>query len=267
VQSTILDKDAPEGDLIREIRKANADPSVHGILVLLPLPVHFDQEAIFQVIAPEKELEGLLGSDSDGNLNDELEGESAEGRLDDGNKKQSSTITAVRMLLESIDYEVARSRNVFLTEDDIRDNPLVARLLRMSSRVNVPVAVATTLDPNVRTITRNADLVLVSLASPEVVDDTFLKSGAVVIDFNPVMVGEKYSETKKRVVPVLKNGVNVAAALRRARFVAPSVGGVGPISVATMMRNLVLNCRQGAFNPARSVDHPISVPVQRPATL
>lgn len=237
VTTTVLPKDAIERDLIRAIEDKNNDPSVHGVLVLLPLPPHIDQERVFLSIAPEKELEGLL----------EREVGDDETYDAESPPKQSSTITAVRLLLDSIDYDVQRSRNVFVTEDDIRDNPLVAKLLQMTSRVNVPVAVATTRDPNVRSVTRNADLVLVSLNSPEVVDATYLKKGAVVIDFNPVMVGEKYSEEKRRVVPLLKNGVNVEAALARAKYVAPAVGGVGPIAVATMMRNLTINYRAMAI--------------------
>jgi 5,10-methylene-tetrahydrofolate dehydrogenase/methenyl tetrahydrofolate cyclohydrolase len=58
------------------------------------------------------------------------------------------------------------------------------------------------------------------------------------------MVGEKYSEKKQRMVPLLKGGVNVAAALRKAAFVAPAVGSIGPIIVAMMMQNLTVNCRE-----------------------
>ena len=76
------------------------------------------------------------------------------------------------------------------------------------------------------------------------IDDTFLKKGAVVVDFLPVMVGEKFSEKKNRIVPILKGGVNVEAALRKASYVAPALGSTGPIIIAMMMRNLMLNCRQ-----------------------
>ena len=71
----------------------------------------------------------------------------------------------------------------------------------------------------------------------------FVNQGAVVIDFNPIVVGEKYSETKKAVVPILKNGVDLEAALVRARYVAPSRGGIGPIALAMMMRNFIANYR------------------------
>jgi len=239
VHTVVLNEDATDAELLRAIRDENEDPDVHGILILLPLPPQIDQDLVFQAIAPDKEIEGLSGDDDDEPI--DLD------NLDDLPEKQSSMIAAVRMLLEFIDHNIPRSRNVFVTEAEIPDNPLVAKLLQMSSQVSVPVAVVTTKDPNVRAVTRNADLVLVSVLSPEIVDDTFLKKGAVVIDFVPVMVGEKYSETKGRLVPILKGGVNVTAALRKASFVAPGVGGIGPIGVATMMRNLVVNCRNIAL--------------------
>ena len=236
VKAITLGDDATEAELMDAVHRENRNPGTHGILVLLPLPKHIDQEVVFAEIAPEKELEGLLGDEDEEevfNFDDiDIEG------------KQGTTITAVRTLLESIDFDIPRSKNVFVTEDDIRNNPLVSRLLRMSERVSVPIAIATTRDPNVRDVTRTADLVLVSVSAPEVIDDTFLKKGAVVVDFLPVMVGERFSEKKNRVVPVLKGGVNVEAALRKASYVAPALGSTGPIIIAMMMRNLILNCQQ-----------------------
>jgi methylenetetrahydrofolate dehydrogenase (NADP+) / methenyltetrahydrofolate cyclohydrolase len=237
VDTRVLDKDSTDEDLLRLVETANQDPSVHGVLILLPLPPHIDQDRIFQAIAPDKELEGQLESEDDDDAFELGDVETLSG-------KQSTMITAVRTLLESIDYDVPRSRNVFITEDSIRDNPFVARLVRMTERVRVPVAIVTTDDPDARSIARNADLVIVSVSSPEIIDDTFLKRGAVVIDFLPVMVGEKYSEKKQRMVPLLKGGVNVTAALRTAAYVAPAVGSIGPIIVAMMMQNLLVNCRE-----------------------
>jgi len=236
VETKILSKESTDDDLLLLVHMANNDPTVHGILILLPLPPHFDQDRIFQAITPAKELEGQLEND------DEFEAFDF-ANIDTLNSKQSTILTAVRTLLESIDYDLPCSRNVFVTEDEIRDNPFVARLVRTTERVSVPIAIVTTSDPNARSVVRNADLVVVSVSSPEIIDDTYLKKGAVVIDFLPVMVGEKYSNQKQRMVPILKGGVNVAAALRKASHIAPAVGSIGPIIVAMMLHNLVINCR------------------------
>jgi methylenetetrahydrofolate dehydrogenase (NADP+) / methenyltetrahydrofolate cyclohydrolase len=238
VRTTVLDADAQQAELIRAIRAESDDPTVHGVLVLLPLPPHMDQDAVFAAIAQDKEIEGLGLDDEESASPFEIE--AVEVMM---TEKRSSTLRAVRLLLDSIDFNVQGSRNIFITEDEVQDNPIVLRLLELSSSVNVSVAVATITDPKIRSVTRNADLVVVSLTRPDIVDETYLKMGSVVIDFNPVMVGEKYSEQKRRPIPVLKGGVNVDSALRRASYVAPGVGGLGPVVVSSLLLNLVINCR------------------------
>ena len=238
VRTTVLDADAQQAELIRAIRAQSDDPTVHGVLVLLPLPPHMDQDAVFAAIAPDKEIEGLDLVDEESASPFEIE--AVEVMM---TEKRSSTLRAVRLMLDSIDFNVQGSRNVFITEDEVQENPIVLRLLELSSSANVSVAVATITDPKIRSVTRNADLVVVSLTRPDIIDETYLKMGSVVIDFNPVMVGEKYSEQKQRPIPVLKGGVNVDSALRRASYVAPGVGGLGPVVVSSLLLNLVINCR------------------------
>jgi methylenetetrahydrofolate dehydrogenase (NADP+) / methenyltetrahydrofolate cyclohydrolase len=238
VRTTVLDADAQQAELIRAIRAESDDPTVHGVLVLLPLPPHMDQDAVFAAIARDKEIEGLGLEDEESAGPFEIE--AVEVMM---TEKRSSTLRAVRLVLDSIDFNVQGSRNVFITEDEVQDNPIVLRLLELSSSVNVSVAVATITDPKIRSVTRNADLVVVSLTRPDIIDETYLKMGSVVIDFNPVMVGEKYSHQKQRPIPVLKGGVNVDSALRRASYVAPGVGGLGPVVVSSLLLNLVINCR------------------------
>jgi methylenetetrahydrofolate dehydrogenase (NADP+) / methenyltetrahydrofolate cyclohydrolase len=238
VRTTVLDADAQQAEFIRAIRAESDDPTVHGVLVLLPLPPHMDQDAVFAAIAQDKEIEGLDLVDEESASPFEIE--AVEVMM---TEKRSSTLRAVRLMLESIDFNVQGSRNVFITEDEVQENPIVLRLLELSSSVNVSVAVATITDPKIRSVTRNADLVVVSLTKPDIIDETYLKMGSVVIDFNPVMVGEKYSERKQRAIPVLRGGVNVDSALRRASYVAPGVGGLGPVVVSSLLLNLVINCR------------------------
>jgi methylenetetrahydrofolate dehydrogenase (NADP+)/methenyltetrahydrofolate cyclohydrolase len=238
VRTTVLDAGAPQAELIRAINMESEDDSVHGVLVLLPLPPHMDQDAVFAAIPPHKEIEGLyLESDDSASPFDV---EAVEIMM---TEKRSSTLRAVRLALDSIDFNVQGSRNVFITEDEVQDNPIVERLLELSSSVNVSVAVATLTDPNIRSVTRNADLIVVSITKPDIIDESYIKPGSVVIDLNPVMVGEKYSERKRRQIPVFRGGVNVDSALRKASYVAPGVGGLGPVVVSSLLLNLVINSR------------------------
>lgn len=244
VRTQMLDAQTTEQELIARIEALNADPEVHGILVLLPLPRTMRQHVVFAAIRPDKELEGVTSDEALDDLGDDL----AEGLVDlsDETRKVSSTLSAIRALLEPIGFDPIRSRNVFVAGDQIRDNLVVARLLQMACRANVQVAVAWADDPAARAITRQAELVLVSVNAPELVDDSFLSPGAVVIDFAPVHVGERYSNKRERLVPVLRNGVALDAALSRAGHVAPALGGVGPVMMATVLRNLAVVCAQQA---------------------
>lgn len=236
VRTRVLDGEATEADLIAEIEALNRDPGVHGIFVLLPLSLRIRQDVVFAAIDPDKEMEGV----SPGR---ELEGVDGPVDLEDETRKVSSTLTAIRLLLEQIGFDPMRSRNALLAGDQIRDNLVVARLLQIAASANVQVAVAWANDPKSCAITRQADLVLVSISTPELVTDAYVRPGAVVIDFAPVFVGERFSEKQGKLVPVLKNGVQLDTALARAGHIAPAIGGVGPVMMAAMMRNLGVNCR------------------------
>lgn len=242
VQTELLSNDATESDLIAVIERFNAKREIHGILVLLPLKKGIRQHVIFDAIDPSKEMEGV-GDRDDVEDPEELVD------LENESRKISSTLAAIRLLLETVGIDPIRSRNVFVAGNQVRENLVVARLLQMASQVNVQVAVAWSDDPNASKITKQADIILVSVDTPSVVDARFVKPGAAIIDFAPVFAGEKFSTKQGRMVPVLKNGVDVDSALPLAGYVAPALGGVGPVMMATMMRNLAVNYEHHMTGP------------------
>jgi methylenetetrahydrofolate dehydrogenase (NADP+)/methenyltetrahydrofolate cyclohydrolase len=226
----VLGTDVTEEEVIAVVQRANTDPAVHGVLLLLPLPEHIDQEKALQNIAPQKELEGLLEA----------------GENDDpfGGEKKASTIAAVLALLKEVNFNVLTQRAVLLIDDELLEsNPVIVKLIELTGSLDLPLEVVTTSAPNARAAAASADALLVSVSRPESVGGEFIKEGAVVIDFNPVVVGERYSEAKQAIVPILKNGIDLDATLARARYVAASRGGVGPVALAMMMRNLIANYR------------------------
>jgi 5,10-methylene-tetrahydrofolate dehydrogenase/methenyl tetrahydrofolate cyclohydrolase len=236
VRTLTLDDTAAEDDLVHAIRAANDDPGVHGILVLLPLPDQVAPKRVLLNVAPEKELEGLVESQDTETL---------------PSGKKPSTIAAVLALLKELELNIVSCRIALIIEDDILEgNPIVTRLLELMANLNVSVDIIATSNPEARAIASHADVVLVSVAKPEYVDAAFLKEGAVVIDLNPVAVSRKYSEEKGRLVPVLKNGVNLEAALSRAGYVSPALVGVGPVALAMMMKNFVANYKMFSVSMA-----------------
>jgi methylenetetrahydrofolate dehydrogenase (NADP+)/methenyltetrahydrofolate cyclohydrolase len=230
-----LGDDASEEELIAKIQDANNDINIHGILVLLPLSKHLDQERILQAIAPEKELEGLRD---------------LENNASPPSEKKPSTIAAVLTLLEKVDFNLLSERAVLIIEDEILEaNQIVSNLIEITQKLHLPLEIVKTSNPNSKIITCKADVVLVSVSEPNYIDETFLKEGGVVIDFNPIVVGEEYSKQKNSFVPILKSGVNVESALTKARYVAPAIGGIGPVALALMMRNFVTNYRTLVSSP------------------
>lgn len=224
-----LAADVAEEELIAAIEAANIDASVHGILVLLPLPEHINQERILQSISLAKELEGL---------------QEAELNHSQPSEKKASTIAAVMALLKEVNFNVLSERAVLLIDEELLEkNHVIVKLVELTKALNLPLEVVRTCDPAAKSLASSADVLLVSVSKPESVGENFIKQGAVIIDFNPIVVAEQYSETKKAVVPILKNGVDLDAVMDRAQYVAPSRGGVGPIALAMMMRNFIANYR------------------------
>lgn len=229
VVNLILDDSIEEQQFIDVINQYNNNPLIHSILVLLPLPDQLNQQRILATIAEDKEIEGL---NIVKNKDDLFEG------------KQISTISSLFLMLESINYNLYAGKNILLIEDWIfESNPVVRRLLELATSLNIEFEVVKASTPNIQALASQADLLILSLETPELIDKNYVKADSVIIDFNPIHVGDVYSEEKGRVVPILKTCLNVESALTKAKHVAPSLGGIGPIALANLMRNFVYNCQ------------------------
>lgn len=229
VKEFCLDKSIYSNELIQVIQDCNADNNIYGILVLLPLPEHIDQKNALSFITPGKELEGLNENKTLATL---------------FNNKQISTISSLFTLLRSVDYDLLTGRNMLVMDDEIlATNAVVIKLLELIAELGISIEVIKSSDKDLQFKTLQADLLLVSLTTPDYLDDTFIKPNCIMIDFNPIVAGETFSEEKGRIVPILKSSINIESALTKAKYVAPSLGGIGPVAVATLMRNFVYNCK------------------------
>ena len=228
VKAVMLDEATEETQVINIIQQFNNDNSIQGILVLLPLPDHIDPEKILSSVSNSKELEGL---NEIKNMDSLYLG------------KQICVISSIFTILKDIQIDIFKCNTVLLIEDYILEsNIVIKKLINLASTLNIPLKMVTTTNKNVKEITTKADLLFVSIETPEFVDEHYVKEGSVIIDFNPILVGEKYSHEKKKIVPILKSGLNIDPLLKKAKYVSPSLGGVGPITLAILMRNFVHNC-------------------------
>jgi len=226
IREFVLDPQTPEETLIELIQRCNEDAAVHGILVLLPLPDHIDQDAVLSAISKEKELEGL----------NELGG------------KESNVLAALMRVLQEINFDLFKNKCVFLSDEStLKYNAVIKKVLKKTLSLNIDVTAVTKEAVNVHAATRKADLLAVSLQTPEIIDKEYIKKDAVVIDFNPILMGEKYCEKRGAMIPIIKSSLNVDSLLIQAKYVLPATGGIGPVTLASLMRNFLHNYKRAVF--------------------
>jgi len=200
----------PEGDLIALVDRLNADPEVHGILVQLPLPAHVDAPALINRIDPRKDVDGFQ-AENVGRLLLRQRG------------LRPCTSKGVMTLLAHTDQPVRGRHAVVVGVSNHVGRPLVLELLLAGSTTTVCHRFT---DDLARYVSQG-DIVVVAAGRPGLVKGEWIKPGAVVID-----VGINRLEDGR-----LTGDVEFDAAAARASWITPVPGGVGPMTVATLMEN------------------------------
>ncbi|MCD7806469.1 MAG: bifunctional methylenetetrahydrofolate dehydrogenase/methenyltetrahydrofolate cyclohydrolase FolD [Lachnospiraceae bacterium] len=214
-QDDLLPEDTSQEALLDRIQELNEDPQVHGILVQLPLPQGIDEKAVTYAISPAKDVDGFHPVNA--------------GSLFLGEKGfVSCTPAGILQLLKRSGIEIAGKECVVLGRSNIVGKPMAALLLAENGTVTVTHSKTR----NLREVTKRADILVVAVGKPRFVDDTFLKEGAVVID-----VGIHRNESNQ-----LCGDVDFEKAAPRCSAITPVPGGVGPMTVAMLMKN----CAQAA---------------------
>lgn len=224
-----LDEKTLELDLLELIEKLNSDDAVHGILVQLPLPAHIDENKVLSAINPDKDVDGfhLLNV----------------GRLWTGNDALvPCTPFGCMMMLKEQLGDLTGKRALILGRSNIVGKPMAALLLKESCTVSI--AHSRTEDLPARC--READILVAAVGRPMMVQDDWIKPGATVIDvgINRIDAPER-GEGKTRLVGDVdfENVKNVAGAI------TPVPGGVGPMTIACLLRNTVVAaCRQAGVD-------------------
>jgi len=225
-----LDASTPEDELLSLIDSLNNDPGCNGILVQLPLPDHIDESKVLAAIDPDKDVDGFHVINV--------------GRLWTG---QSALVPCtpygcLLMLKDHFGGQLSGKRALVLGRSNIVGKPMAALLLAESCTVSI--AHSRTEDLPARC--READILVAAVGRPEMVRGEWVKPGAVVIDvgINRVPAPEK-GEGKAKLV----GDVNFAEAADVASAITPVPGGVGPMTIACLLRNtLVAACRQNGLD-------------------
>lgn len=207
-----LPEETGEEELLGIIRELNEREDVNGILVQLPLPSHIDEERVLLAISPEKDVDGFHPVNV-GNLSIGRPG------------YVSCTPAGVIQLLKRSGISIQGKECVVLGRSNIVGKPMAMLLLRE----NGTVTVCHSRTENLREITRRADILVAAVGKPGMVDETYVKDGAVVID-----VGIHRNEDNK-----LCGDVDFESVAPKTSYITPVPGGVGPMTIAMLMANCV----------------------------
>ncbi|MHC1479301.1 bifunctional methylenetetrahydrofolate dehydrogenase/methenyltetrahydrofolate cyclohydrolase FolD [Frateuria aurantia] len=205
-----LPASTPQAELFELIDRLNADPEVHGILVQAPLPAHIDEDALVDRIAPHKDVDGFQAINI---------GRLALRRFG----LRPCTPKGIMTLLGHTDRPVRGQHAVIVGVSNHVGRPLILELLIAGATTTCCHRFTTDLEAHVR----RADIVLVAVGKPGLVKGEWIKPGAVVID-----VGINRLEDGR-----LVGDVEFAPAAERASWITPVPGGVGPMTVATLIEN------------------------------
>jgi methylenetetrahydrofolate dehydrogenase (NADP+) / methenyltetrahydrofolate cyclohydrolase len=200
------------------IAELNQDNRVDGILVQLPLPEHLDSVSLLNKIHPNKDADGLHPI----NLGKLLRGE---------NGLRSCTPAGVMRLLAEYNIELAGKRAVVIGRSILVGKPISLMLLAE----NATVTMAHSRTQDLESITREADILVAAVGKPELITSDMVKSGAVVVDvgINKIIKNDGKS---KLVGDVEFNSVSEVAS-----YITPVPGGIGPMTVAMLLKNTVLS--------------------------
>ena len=214
-----LPEDTAQSELIDLIEQLNQDDTVHGILVQLPLPRHFDTDAVIQAVSPSKDVDGFHPINV-GNLWAGLADSFA-----------PCTPVGIMELLRRTGVDPAGMNAVVIGRSNIVGKPMAGLLLKANATVTICHSRTKDLEAHVK----NADILIVAIGQPRFVKDSWIKPGAVIIDVGMNRVDGKLcgdvDESVKKV----------------ASHITPVPGGVGPMTIAQLLVNTVIAAERTNF--------------------
>lgn len=219
-----------EDELIEKIYNLNSDPKIHGILVQLPLPSHIDEQRILQAIDPIKDVDGFHPINV--------------GKLVIGLETYPPcTPAGIQELLKRSGINPSGKHVVILGRSNIVGKPIANILLQKKEWANATVTVCHTGTRDISYFTKQADILIVAMGKPEFVKGDMIKPGATVIDVGINRIEDPSSDKGYKIV----GDVHFESAYEVAGAITPVPGGVGPMTIAMLMKNTL----QAAINQIR----------------
>jgi methylenetetrahydrofolate dehydrogenase (NADP+)/methenyltetrahydrofolate cyclohydrolase len=223
----LLPESVTKHDLDSAIDSLNADPAVHGILIQAPLPPHLDETEAFRRVRPEKDVDGL-GTVNLGKI-----------AQDDDTGFVCCTPAGIMELLARADVPLAGKHVVVLGRSLLVGKPVALLALQKHAGANATVTVCHSRTRDLPSITRQADVLVAAIGRAEFVTADMVKPGAVVIDVGINRIADSTRKTGYR----LTGDVDFKGVSQVAGKITPVPGGVGPMTVAMLMRNTLKAAR------------------------
>jgi methylenetetrahydrofolate dehydrogenase (NADP+)/methenyltetrahydrofolate cyclohydrolase len=222
-----LPEDTAQGDLLRLVGELNADPTIHGILVQLPLPKHLDERAVLAAISPDKDVDGLHVVNA--------------GRLASGQPALTPcTPLGCMILLREAVGDLTGLRAVVVGRSVLVGRPIAQLLLQ----ADCTVTIAHSRTRDLPAVCREADILVAAVGRPRMIRGDWIKPGAAVIDvgINRVPFDDPVKAAAGRTKVV--GDVNFKEAAQVAGWITPVPGGVGLMTVAVLLQNTVTAARR-----------------------
>lgn len=203
-----------EQTLLQEITQYNQDPKIDGILVQLPLPQHIDLKKVLCAVSPEKDVDGFHPK----NIGMMLIG--------DPQAFIPCTPLGIKVMLEKSGIEVRGKDVVIIGRSNIVGKPLANLLLQNTPGCNATVTVVHSASHHIAEHCRRADILIACLGKPKFITQEMVKEGAVVVDVGISKVGN-----------AIVGDVDFAQVKDQCSFITPVPGGVGPMTIAMLLKN------------------------------
>jgi methylenetetrahydrofolate dehydrogenase (NADP+)/methenyltetrahydrofolate cyclohydrolase len=218
-----LPEDITEADLLAKIKELNEDDNLDGYIVQLPLPKHIDEQKILLAIDPDKDVDGFHPTNF-GRMALEME------------SFIPATPFGIMQLLERYKVETAGKHTVVIGRSHIVGRPMSILMSRKGNPGDSTVTLTHSRTKNLAEFTKNADIIITALGVPEFLKGDMVKDGVVIVDVGITRV-EDASNSKGYVI---KGDVDFDEVSKKASFITPVPGGVGPMTIAMLLQNTLL---------------------------
>lgn len=218
-------------ELFAAIDKLNKDPEVDGFIVQLPLPKHIDDQKVIEAIDPDKDVDGFHPVNV--------------GRMSIGLPCfVSATPSGIMELLKRYGVETRGAKCVVLGRSNIVGKPVANLMMQKAQPGNATVTVLHSASTNIKEACAEADIIIAALGRPGFVTADMVKPGATIIDVGTTRVPDATRKSGFR----LSGDVDFANVAEKCAFITPVPGGVGPMTICSLMRNTLLAAKKEIYN-------------------